>query len=251
MEENKENGPFEDVPKESKQDRKQLQLRANGEIALSSLEDQFRFAQQLISQEMVSSTFKTPQQVVIGFQYAKAMRMNELLAMRKMYVIDGVPCLFGEGPLALVQQHKDFDKILEYFVDADGVLIHPNNKNIGSEVFGSVTEIWRKGDETAQVDWFTKKDLALAGMDLNKFGQKKAVWAKYERIMMRYKARALAMRTKFADALFGVAIAEHDFNVTMDEAGGVIGNGTSNGTEEEMNQKYLRRAESVESEQQH
>ena len=52
-------------------------------------------------------------------------------------------------------------------------------------------------------------ELKLAGLDVSKYG-KKDIWAKWERTMIRYKARSMALRSKFADLLAGIHIAEYD-----------------------------------------
>lgn len=197
-----------------------LAVRDDGSLALNSLEDQLQFAQRLIKQGMVSESFKTPQQVVIAFQYAKALAIPELLAVKMMYVVNGKPSLFAEGPLSLVQRNQAFWKIREFFIDSECNEICLKNKNLKSEVYGAVTEVWRKGDDQPQVDFFTKDDLARAKLDQGRNG-KKDIWDKWERIMMRYKARAIALRSKFADLIAGVPISEYDFDFTpeMPEVG--------------------------------
>jgi len=192
-----------------------LVISQTGSIALDNLKDQFAFAKQLIDQKMISESFKTVQQVVIGFQYAKALKINEMLAIKMMYVVNGRPSLYGEGPLALVQRDKSFKKIREYYINDSGDEICPANKNIkDAKFFGSVSELWRVGDDTAQIDFFTLDDLSKAKLDFNNFGKKKDVWEKWERIMMRYKARSMGLRSKFADVIGGIPISEYDFNFT-------------------------------------
>lgn len=190
--------------------KKNLVVTEKGQIALASLEDQLSFAKKLIDEKMISDTFKTPQQVVIAFQYAKALNMNELLALKMMYVVNGRPALYAEGPLSLVQRSPSFYKINEVYVDENGDEITKPKKDL--KIFGSVTKLWRKGDEAPQIDWFTLDDLAKAGLDKNGYGKKKDVWDKWERIMMRYKARTMGLRSKFADSLAGIPIAEYDFH---------------------------------------
>jgi hypothetical protein len=184
-----------------------------GSLALVSLEDQLKFANRLIQEKMISETFKTAQQVVIGIQYCKALNLPALVGLKMMYVVSGKPSLYAEGPLALVQRSSVFDKIREYFIDEDCKEICPENKNIvGAKYFGAVTEVWRKGDAEPQIDFFTIEDLERAGLDFNSYGKKKDTWAKWERIMLRYKARTLALRSKFADVIAGVPVAEYDYS---------------------------------------
>lgn len=188
-----------------------LAVNERGSFALQSLEDQLAFAGRLMREGAISETFKTPQQVVIAFQYAKALGINEILAVKMMYVVNGRPCLYGEGPLSLCQSKGLVDKIEEFFIAEDGQKICFENKNLTAPVYGAVTRIWRKGDPLVQEDYFTKIDLQIAKMNIGKHGVKD-VWQRYERNMMRYKARSMALKTKFADGIAGIPIAEHDFN---------------------------------------
>ena len=112
-----------------------LATRESGVLALQTLGDQLAFAKRLIDDKMISTTFETPQQVVIGIQYAKALQIPEILALKMMYVQNGKPTLYAEGPLALVQRSPKFLRINEYFVDEEGERICPANKNLKERAF--------------------------------------------------------------------------------------------------------------------
>lgn len=197
-----------------KKDKKELETDDQGGFALRSLDDQLSFASKLMEQKMVSDTFKTPAQVVVAFQYAKAMRVNEILAVKMMYVVNGKPCLFGEGPLSLVQRTGLVNSMEEYFVDENIQRISVENKNLKAPVFASITRIGRRNDSLMQEDFFSLEDLERSGIDRGYQGKRKDVWDKWERIMMRYKARSMALRSKFADLIAGIPIAEYDYTFT-------------------------------------
>lgn len=217
-------------------DKKNLAVNEKGGFALTTLDDQLTFASRLIELKMISDTFKTPQQVVIAFQYAKALDIPELLAVKNMYVVNGKPSLFAEGPLSLVQRNPAFLKIREYFLDEEQKEICPKNVNLNKKVYAAVTEVWRKGDTEPQVDFFTLDDLKTAKLDVNSIGNKKDVWVKWERIMLRYKARSMALKSKFADMLAGIPIAEYDdsFSPEMPE----IKEATPREVAENLNKAY-------------
>lgn len=175
-----------------------------GALDLISLDSKIIFAKRLMVEKMVSTTFKTPQQIIIGMEYANALAMPVVPALKMMYIIQGKPCIYGDGPLILVQRSKLFESIIEYEVDKDFLKICVENKNIGKPVFASVCEVKRKGDPETQVDYFSINDM-------NKAGLNSVVWNKYQRIMLRYKARSMALKSKFADLLNGIDIAEHHY----------------------------------------
>lgn len=187
-------------------------VEETGIVSLSSIDDQLHYARRLLAEQMVSDTFKKPEQVVIGIQMCKELGIPVLLGLKMMYVIKGRPSLFGDGPLSLCYRAGEVAKIREFFVNEKGEEISFANKNLKDEAWGSVTQVWRKGDELMQEDFFTKLDLERAELDTSKFG-KKEVWEKFERNMMRYKARAMALKTKFPHLLSGVNIAEYHDHV--------------------------------------
>lgn len=192
------------------------QMRSDGSLALNTIDEQLRFADTLIRQGMISSTFTTPQQVVVAMQWAKTMRMEVMSALRLMYVVDGRPCLWGDGPLMLVQRSGELESIIEFFVDEKGERICSESKNLASPVWGSVTQVWKKGDPRMQEDFFSVEDLKRAGLETTRAGKKKETWLKFERIMMRMKARTMALKSKFANHVNGVPVAEYDHHFSPD-----------------------------------
>lgn len=227
--------PTEEVESKSKPTRA-LAVKESGAVALNSLSDQLAFAKSLMQQELVSSTFKTPQQVVVAFQYAKAMKMPELLAIKQMYVVNGRPCLWGDGPLALCQRSGKVASIEEFFLDEKMEIICVANRNLNAKVYAAITRIRRAGDTQTQEDYFTLDDMKRAGVDSSKFG-KKDVWAKYERNMLRYRARSMSLKTKFADMIMGIGIAEYDFNFSPETPEIVA---TANTFAEELTERYAK-----------
>lgn len=186
-----------------------LSTDQTGKFNLDSLDSQLGFARSIMKQGLISSTFTTPQQVVIGIQWAIAMRMNVMTALRMMYVVNGRPCLWGDGPLSLVQQSGKVEGFEEFWIDEKGKRICFQNKNLRERPWASVCRIKRRGDSEWQEDFFSLIDLEKSGLSKKKNGGKKETWDKFERLMMRYKARAMALKSKFADIINGMEIAEY------------------------------------------
>lgn len=228
------------APAPEKKIARSLALTDQGAFALKTMDDQMAFAGRLIADKLVSSTFTTTAQVIIGIQYAKSMQMEPILALRRMYVVNGVPCLYSEGPLALCQRSAHWGKIREYYLAQDMREICPQNKNLDAEAFAAVTEVWRNGDEHPQIDFFTVTDMEKAGLNQTASGKPKDVWVKWQRLMLRYKARSMALKSKFADCLMGIAIAEHEFNYTPEMPDVRVVR--SSKAADELNREYLGEA---------
>ncbi|MFI5342840.1 MAG: hypothetical protein ACHQUC_01330 [Chlamydiales bacterium] len=211
-----------------------FQTNDRGSLMLATIAEQKSYATMLMKQGFISATFKTVEQVVIGIQYARALDVDPTLLLRKMYVVNGVPSLFSEGPLGLVQRTKEFESINEYFFDENGERIVLPKKD--QTYFGSATELMRRGDSKVQIDYFTIEDVARAGLDKG-YNGKKDVWVKYERIMIRYKARTMALRSKFANVLMGIPIAEYDSHFSPDVP--EIGSSSKNSAADEINKLLL------------
>lgn len=189
-----------------------LATRTDGVFDLQSLEAQLSFAEKMIQQRMVSETFKNPSQVVVAIQWAHSMNMNPVTMLRMCYVVNGRPCLWGDGPLGRVQAAGLIEDMEEFFVDEKYNKISIGNKNLDKEPRAAVCRIKRKGQGTWQEDYFSIEDLERSGINLKpkkKGGGEKEVWKAWKRLMMRYKARTLCLKSKFADVLSGVDIAEY------------------------------------------
>jgi len=191
-----------------------------GQLNLVSLDEQLAFADRLIKNKMISTSFETPAQVLIGIQYAKALGMEIVPALKCMYVLNGQPCLYGDGPLSLIQRSGLVEGYKEFFIDESGEEICFANKNLQKEVYASVCRIKRKGDSEWQEDCFSLDDLKQSGINMS-YAKEKLVWQKFRRNMMRYKARSMALKSKFADLLQGFGIAEYDYH--SDPVTGIMG----------------------------
>lgn len=111
-------------------------------------------------------------------------------ALQDIAVINGRPCLWGDGLMALVLVHPDCEEIDEEPVYNSGV------------VTGYICTVKRKGHKPHSKT-FTIQDATTAGL-ITKGG----VWKNYPERMLQLRARAYALRDKFADALRGIRQAE-------------------------------------------
>lgn len=173
-----------------------------GKVNLNSIESQMGFAQKLLETRVISDTFKNPQQVVIAIQFCISLNIDPMTGLKMMYVVHGKPALFGDGPLSLIQSAGKLEWIKEFWIDDEGNEICFKNKNLKAVPYAAICQLKRIGDENIQEDYFTLGDMQLAQI-------KSPTWLKYQRTMMRYRARTQALKSKFADVLNGMDIAEY------------------------------------------
>ena len=211
--------PVEVVPAKQQPIKKNvLAVDDGGKFKLTTLEAQLTLADKLLKQGLISSTFKSVQDVVIGMQYALELGLKPLTALNNIYVIKGKPTLWGDGPLMAIRAKGMLKDIREFYVDENSVEICFENKNLNAKYYAAVTQVWRVGEEHMQQDYFTVDDIELSDIDKS-YGKKKATWQSYERSMMRYKGRTKALKSKFGDLLNGVDIAEYHHNISGDIEG--------------------------------
>lgn len=192
---------------------KQALAVTQGQANPSSVEQQFRLAKLYFSSKMLPNRFTSPEQVLTAMHFAaEHFPKTPLTALRQIAMVNGVPHMFGDLPLARVQCSGLLKNKNEYFIDKDQLEISLANKNIGSEVWGAVCTTWRRGGYSDQghTTVFTMDDAKRAGLD------GKDTWKKYPQDMLKYKARGRNLKDNFADALNGAGIGEHDHDMTID-----------------------------------
>lgn len=138
--------------------------------------------------------------IAMGYQLGFPVEQS----LQDIAVINGRPCLWGDGLLALVLNHPDCQDIREEPIFT------------GQVVTGYTCTVIRRGHEP-HTQAFTMKDAERAGL-LGKPGP----WTQYPTRMLQMRARSLALRDKFADALRGLRIAEIETDDTQVIEGVVV-----------------------------
>lgn len=111
-------------------------------------------------------------------------------ALQDIAVINGRPCLWGDGLLAVVLIHAECEGIDEEPIYS------------GQVITGYICTVTRKGHKP-HTKSYTIDDAQKAGL-LKKGG----AWSTSEARMLQLRARSFALRDKFADALRGLRQAE-------------------------------------------
>lgn len=161
-------------------------------IAPKSLSEAMEFARMISSSSLCPKTFeRKPGDVLIAMQMGAEVGLSPMQSIQNIAVINGRPCLWGDAALAVVQASPQYISHREW---VDG------NENDGT--LTAHCAINRKGQEE-YIKSFSQKDAEKAGL-----WSKAGVWKLYPSRMLQMRARAFAIRDKFADALRGINIKE-------------------------------------------
>lgn len=132
-----------------------------------------------------------PGDVMVAVQMGSEVGLSPMQAIQNIAVINGRPCLWGDGALAVVMASPNYISHKEWTDgnEKDGTLAaHCLIKRRGSEEYTYI---------------FSIADAKKAGL----WG-KDGPWTLYPARMLQNRARGFAIRDKFADALRGISIRE-------------------------------------------
>jgi len=186
-----------------------------GTFKALTIEGRYRIAQYAVASRMVPKSYSTPEQVLIGMEYALELGLRPLTGLRNIAVINGTPSIFGELPLAMVQRSGLMEWYDEQILDKDLKVIAMANSNLNVDPYAGWGKYKRKGGSTVE-RFFTIEDAKRAGL-LSKGGP----WLQYPRRMLQMRARSQALKDLFPDVLLGIAISEYDMNLAP-EIGGLM-----------------------------
>lgn len=130
--------------------------------------------------------------IVVGIMHGLELGLTPIAALQSIAVINGVPSIWGDGALAIVQ--------------ASGLMIdflETPLKDEKGKVTGYTCTAVRRGMASPITHTFTLEDAAAAGL-LGKAGP----WQEYRSRMLQMRARAWTLRAGFADVLRGLSFAE-------------------------------------------
>ena len=157
-----------------------------------------QLADMMAKSSIVPTEFKDkPGDCLVAMQMGAAVGLNPFQAMQSIAVINGRPSLWGDGALAVVMAHPQFEWI---------------DENESTDTVG-VTVIKRKGMPALRYE-FTLEMARTAGY------LTKDTYKQNPKAMLQRRARARCMSATFADALKGIAFAEdvlHEKVVTGEE----------------------------------
>lgn len=199
-----------------KEDQKQAQQKKNdlmtmeiknGSMVVSTMEQKVEMIKAAIKANMLPSRYQDVGSVLAGLQYSSEIGLGgTLVSLRQIAVVKGTPTIFGDLPLSICQSKGMVESIREYYLDKDQKEISVLNKNLNNPVEYAVCEIKRIGDPEKIVTFFSMNEAIKADL------LRSDVWKKYTKLMLKYRARSEAIKSKFADCINGISIGEYDFN---------------------------------------
>ena len=136
-----------------------------------------------------------PADVFIACQFGLDVGLKPMQALYAIAVINGRPCLWGDGALGVVIAHPEFLDIQETGDDNE-----------------ATCTIKRKG-RTDVTRTFTREQATKAGLfekgrSANDKTRANSIWDLYTARMLQMRARGFALRDSFPDALKGLGIGE-------------------------------------------
>jgi hypothetical protein len=168
-------------------------------LALSTMEDAFRFAQMVSKSEFAPKDFRgKPESCLLAIQHGSEIGLSPMQSLQNIACIDGRPAIWGDAALAVAMASPVCESVFEN-IEGDG------------EQMVATCIAKRRGYERPTVVRFSVADAKKAGL----WG-KSGPWTNYPRRMLQLRARGFALRDAFPDVLKGLVTAEEaqDYQTT-------------------------------------
>lgn len=166
----------------------------SGFINPQTYEQAWQFSEMLANSEMVPKNFKNkPADILIAMQMGSEIGLKPMQSLQNIAVVNGRPTIWGDAVVAICQSSGMLEDITEEVTDD----------------YATVT-VKRAGQEPHSVT-FSMADAKQAGLS-----GKAGPWTQYPKRMMKNRARAFALRDKFADVLSGFGITEEEKDRVVD-----------------------------------
>ncbi len=176
----------------------ELTISKSGSITPQTFTEMMQFAELLSKSNLIPNQYKgRAGDIIAAIQLGSEIGLKPFQALQSIAVINGRPCIYGDGSIALVR--------------ASGLVEDFEEKQIGKEgtdSFGYLCKAKRKGNNTFIEHTFTIADAKQAGL----WG-KTGPWTQYPKRMLQFRARSWVLRDGFADVLKGLSIAEEAIDI--------------------------------------
>lgn len=163
-----------------------------------TLDELYRFSQYISKSEFVPKSLANKPvdervfSVFAAIQFGAELGLSPMASIQNISVVNGQPSTWGDVQLALVRASG----LLEDFEESEA-------GKYGEDSFEKICRVKRKGDKKDTIERFSIGDARKA----NLWG-KSGTWSTHPKRMLKYKARAFALRDAFPDVLKGLHSAE-------------------------------------------
>ena len=165
-----------------------------------SLDEVMRVSEMLAASQMVPKSYQgSPGNVLVAILAGRPLGLHAFHACQSFAVINGMPSLYGDAPLAIVRASSVFESI--------------NETNDGQT---AVCTVKRRGEDVV-VRKFSMDDAKKA-----RLLEKQGPWQTNPSRMLMFRARAFALRDTFGDILKGIGIAEEQEDVAVATAATIV-----------------------------
>jgi len=165
-----------------------MELGGKG-IVLKTFDELWRFSIAIYKSGFTPPGLKSAEAVMIAIQMGMEVGLSPMASVQNIAVINNMPTIWGDAAKGIVLSHPSCESIDEHY------------EGTGKDM-KAIVVISRKGHKPHE-STYSVADAETAGL----WG-KEGTWKKYPKRMLMNRARAFALRDKFADALKGFAIAE-------------------------------------------
>jgi len=160
-------------------------------LALSTMEDAFRFSQMVAKSEFAPKDFRgKPESCLLAIQHGSEIGLSPMQSLQNIACINGRPAIWGDAALAVAMASPVCESVSET-IEGDG------------EQMVATCTAKRRGYERPTVVRFSVADATKAGL----WG-KTGPWTQYPKRMLQLRARGFALRDAFPDVLKGLVTAE-------------------------------------------
>ena len=157
-----------------------------------------RIAHTLAQSGLVPEAYRgRPNDCFVALQMGAEIGMEPFQAIQSIAVIEGKPCLFGDGLIGVVRA-SPLCEWVEESISEDGKV--------------ATCKTQRKGDPNPITASYSLTDATMAGI------ANKNNWKKYPQRMLQMRARAFCLRDAYPDVLKGMSVAEEVEDYSNDPA---------------------------------
>ncbi|MDB6080479.1 MAG: hypothetical protein JWO82_4226 [Akkermansiaceae bacterium] len=169
-------------------------------ISLETVDQLWQFSETVAASGLAPKDVKTPEAIFVAIQMGFEVGLTPMAALQNIAVINGRPTLWGDAVLAVVRNTGELVAFSEWF-EVAGKKVERPGADLPDD-FTAVCRVQRHGQDAIE-ESFSVADAKKANL-----WTKDGPWKQYPKRMLKYRARAFALRDQFGDALRGLRSTE-------------------------------------------